>query len=765
MSQTVRPWGVAAAAVLAGGALSAAHAESGDAETRLLDRIMITGGPDRVQDTAGSAQVLSREDIDRQGYTDPHRILRQIPGVNVAEEEGYGQFPHISMRGVNPERNARITVMEDGVLTASPAPYAAPAAYYFPPMGRMDNVEVRKGSSAIKHGPYTVGGALNMTSTPIPQERSGKVEGRLGSDNGRRAHAHIGGREGQFGWLLESYTEQSDGFKELDHPLSGDQSNKPNNPVPNTGFDRNNFVAKGMWASDPTAEVYQEVEFKYARDRRTVHDTYLGLLPDDFDDNPHRRYAGSQLDEINTENDLYQVRHYFQPTVDTDVTTTLYRTDTVRNWYKLHEVDGGSGDFTGISDILRDPGDHEDELAWILGGFDTAYDAGLSIDDDARGNVRANNREYYAQGIQVQAGHLFQAFGWDHDLEVGFRYHEDEEDREQWQDSFEMQNGMMVLDEHEEPGETTNRVTSAEAYAFHVQNTMERGSWTLVPGVRYENIDVDRKQWDGPGRTTANLDADGSYSNTYRVWVPGMGATYAIDDQWSVLGGVHRGFAPSGADPQADEERSVNYEAGFRFSDMYTQAEVIGFFNDYSNINYECTNVGGACQTDDELVSAGEVHVWGLEALWMHDLGQSQDLPVQLPVSVSYTFTDSEFRESDDGELSNQWENARKGDRLPEIPEHQLNLSAGVGQADWRVNLNANYVSETRALADRDYDDLKIDSRWLFDLSAHYQLMDNVRLLGSIENLTDETYVAHHRPAGARPGAPRTYWAGMRVDF
>ncbi|ABM61295.1 TonB-dependent receptor family protein [Halorhodospira halophila] len=764
MNQTVKPWGVAAAAVMAGGTLGAAQADADDGSSRLLDRIMITGGPDRVQDTAGSAQVLSREDIDRQGYSDPHRILRQIPGVNVAEEEGYGQFPHISMRGVNPERNGRITVMEDGVLTASPAPYAAPAAYYFPPMGRMDNVEVRKGSSAIKHGPYTVGGALNMTSTPIPQETSGKVEGRLGSDNGRRTHAHIGGREGQFGWLLESYTEQSDGFKELDHPLSGDQSNKPNNPVPNTGFDRNNFVAKGLWASDPTAEVYQELEFKYARDRRTIYDTYLGLLPGDFDDNPHRRYAGSQLDEINTENDLYQVRHYIQPTVDTDVTTTVYRTDTVRNWYKLHEVDGdGTGDFTGISDILRDPGDHEDELAWILGGFDTAYDGDLSIDDDARGNVRANNREYYAQGIQVQVGHLFEAFGWDHDMEVGFRYHEDEEDREQWQDSFEMtDDGYMVLDEQENPGETTNRVTSAEAYAFHVQNTMERGSWTLVPGVRYEHIDMERKQWADLGR--ANLDADGSYSNTYRVWVPGIGATYAIDDQWSVLGGVHRGFAPSGANPDADEERSVNYEAGFRFNDQYTQAEVIGFFNDYSNINYECTNVGGACETEDDLVSAGEVHIWGLEALWLHDLGESQGLDVQLPVRIGYTWTDSEFRQDiDDG--PNQLANAREGDRLPEIPEHQLNLSAGVGQADWRVNLNANYVSETRALADRDYSDLKMDARWLFDLSAHYQLKDNVRLLGSIENLTDETYVAHHRPAGARPGAPRTYWAGMRVDF
>ncbi len=70
--------------------------------------------------------------------------------------------------------------MEDGILIA-PAPYASPAAYYSPTMGRMQSLEIRKGSTQIKHGPFTTGGSLNYISTSIPSSVLNNVAFTAGS--------------------------------------------------------------------------------------------------------------------------------------------------------------------------------------------------------------------------------------------------------------------------------------------------------------------------------------------------------------------------------------------------------------------------------------------------------------------------------------------------------------------------------------------------------------------------------------------------------
>ena len=80
---------------------------------------------------AGSAYVLDEEALEAFNYTDINRVVSQIPGLYVRDEDGYGLRPNIGIRGATADRSQKLTLMEDGILI-KPAPYSAPTAYYVP---------------------------------------------------------------------------------------------------------------------------------------------------------------------------------------------------------------------------------------------------------------------------------------------------------------------------------------------------------------------------------------------------------------------------------------------------------------------------------------------------------------------------------------------------------------------------------------------------------------------------------------------------------
>jgi Fe(3+) dicitrate transport protein len=57
------------------------------------------------------------------------------------------------------------------------------------------------------------------------------------------------------------------------------------------------------------------------------------------------------------------------------------------------------------------------------------------------------------------------------------------------------------------------------------------------------------------------------------------------------------------------------------------------------------------------------------------------------------------------------------------------------------------------------------DHYWVMDLAGNWNMSDNLSLFARVENMLDEVYIAAWRPAGARPGRPRTALVGISASF
>ena len=687
---------------------------------RNFEQITVIGSQAAINDIPGSATFISDEELQKFEFTDISRVLASVPGVYVQEEDGYGLRPNIGMRGTGTGRNDKISVMEDGVLVA-PAPYSAPSAYYFPTMGRMESIEVLKGAASVKYGPRTTGGVLNLLSRSLPTEANssmGMVDAALGSDGYYKGHAYFAKEKNNTAGLIEVFSYGADGFKEL--PVGDD----------NTGFEKNDVLVKfGHTFGENDAH---NIEFKAKYSEETSDETYMGLTNADYQENPNRRYAASQNDEMNTRHNAYQVNYAYRFGEGYEFLATAYLNDFHRNWYKASKVS-------------------ESYLEQY-----SEFEANPTAEGIENIGVKANNRDYQAKGVQselhIPAG--------DHYITVGVRYHEDEMDRFQWEDKYTLNQDLsMTLTSQGAPGSNSNRLDSAKASTLFIQDEWTMDALIVSAGLRYEDITITREEW-AKSDPTRSLGLTKDISNDTEILVPSLGATYTLNDNVTLLAGIQKGYAPAApGNADQDEEESVNIEFGSRFNAGGFNGEVIAFYSDYDNMHGNCTASVG-CNDDNigDQYNYGEVEVSGFE----FSAGRTfNTASIAFPVKLTYTYTDSEFKNTFDSEI---WGSVEKGDAMPYVPENQVALSFGAEVNNFVVNSQIRYVSD--AHADLTNSGLNaIDSRVVWDLAAKYLIDENQKVYLSVDNLFDKTYIANRANGGIQPGKPRSVQMGYSYSF
>ena len=560
-------------------------------------------------------------------------------------------------------------------------------------------------------------------------------------------HATYGERQDNgFGYVLEAHQWQSGGFQSIDRSDN------------DTGLDVGDYMVKLGYAPEGSAH---SVELKLQYAEQDSEQSYLGLTDKDFSQDAYRRYGISELDNIATEHSQAILRYGYEVNDNLSLNVVLYNNQHERNWFKTEALD-----FDGSSDAQSFSGSSWSSVIGAvnsgsaLGGVDALTLQGVlnGTVDTAEGSiqVRANNREYYSRGIQLGLNWSMLAGDTSHSIEVGVRLHEDEEDRLQRNSNYQQIAGDLVLNDLGVLGNAGNRVQDAQALALHVYDRIEFGRWTLTPGLRYEDIDLSRTDFDGG----ANRIATGSRENSTDIWLPGLGALYQLSDSFTLVAGVHKGFTAPSNSPGAREEEAVNYEFGVRYAQGDTTAEAIAFVSDYNNILGVCTASSGAnCEIGDAF-NGDAATVRGIELSTQTILGTFGDFTV--PLTANLTLINGEF----DTNIADTefFGDVQKGDSLPYIPEAQGQLGLGLEANQWSSYLNVVYIDEVCSQAACGAFQ-RTDSSLTLDVSANYQWSEQLKLFSRVDNLTDEQDIMGRQPYGARPNRARTISFGAQYNF
>ena len=690
-------------------------------------RVDIIGTKDNLERIPGSGYVLDKETLESSRAFTTNEALRKVPGINVRDEEGLGLRPNIGIRGLNPTRSTKVTLLEDGLPLAY-APYGDNASYYHPPIERFESIEVLKGAGQILYGPQTIGGVINYITPTPPQEFGGLIGLSGGNNDYLSGRVRLGGA----GFLLDYIYKQSDGARENNHTQINDLNAKK---VLQIG-DRQAITLRANYFTEESQVTYSgSTEAEY----RNFGARYNPFKNDFFDS---RRFGLSATHEYAFNKDVVLLTNFYGSTFS-------------RDWWR--QSSSSTDNQCNAS------------YAAVTGSFVNDRLNGLPVDVDRCNSVQGRLRDYYSFGVEPRLHVNWNGFGIANELDVGVRAHFENQERKQI-------NGSSPTARTGGLGEDNLRETSA--YSAFVMNKFIFGALAIAPGLRYEYIENKR--------TDRRAGGNSGTDDVSQV-IPSLGGTYQLLEQTTLFAGVHRGFAPPRVEDQittgtgtaatftnVGAEKSWNYELGVRTTPLQgLSLQATAFRNDFERLIAVGSIAGGTTP-----LSQGEALFQGLELAGRVGAASGMYSNIALtwlPVAEQTTA----FTQVTNGVAIT---GSQAGNRLPYAPKHQATVSLGYATASgFDANVEAVYVGEQFA----DFANIEnasgssllttdqqrsgqygvIDSYTVFNDAINYRIKRySTTVFLAVKNIADDVYIVD-RTRGILPGMPRLIQAGFRYDF
>ena len=689
-------------------ALVAASTVTADDQTSQpvkLPAIEMIGDSERLKNIPGSGAIIEEQVLKETQPLSTQDALRRIPGINVVETDGSGFYPRIGVRGLNPDMSKKVLILEDGAPIQL-GPFTDPAAYYSPPIERMERIEILKGASSLRYGPSTVGGSINYITRNPEGGRLVLKGGSFGTGSILAEYGTVG--ETALG-SISLLHKRSDGFRDMKYEIT------------------DVVIKAGMALSDN-----QFASLKFTHYDQVSSHTYLGLTEAEYRRDPDLNRAKN--DRMYLKRSSLDLNHEWDISEDMTLKTLAYWSNPSRNWWR--EDFKFCGDENGCTD-----------------GYGNRVQYG---DNYMRNSVGGRLREWTVYGIESRLIASYDAFGIRNEAEVGVRAH------------FETMNNQRINNPNSATARSgiirDEDKRKADAYALFAQNRfIINDRFSVTPGLRIENYRQKRTiyRW-------RNNDVNVSSSDSNTEIVPGIGAVFALNPDIEVFAGVHRGFAPPRVQDAIDSkgesinlkaERSTNYEIGVRGQIDRTRFEATAFRYDFSNQLVQASEAGGA--TSGQLTNAGETLNQGLE------LGIGQTFENGFYAEANYTWVPTAKLDSTRIINGVDRKGNRLPYAPKHLANLRVGYDTGRWQTNIQgLHVSKQYSDfENTEAGSPDGRRGALPSYTVWNLNASYDLTQNVTVFGTVRNLFDKTYISSRAPRGIFPGMSRYFEAGVEARF
>jgi Fe(3+) dicitrate transport protein len=704
---TLRMRPLSAALLLTLAVSAPAEAQNSADAPKVMPRVDVIGEAENLEKIPGSADVIEEVDLEAARVFTVNEALRKVSGINVRDEEGFGLRPNIGVRGLNPTRSTKITLLEDGI-PLSYAPYGDNASYYHPPVDRYERIEVLKGAGQIAYGPQTIGAVINYITPVPPQEYTRQVSVTAGDRGYFNGKLRVGGN----GMLFDYTRKQGEGARD------------------NIESELNDVNFKSMFDLGPSQALTLRASY-FTEDSDL---TYSGLTDAEYR-NFGPRYNPFDNDRFETDRSGVSATHDLELGSEAVLTTNLYYSNFNRDWWRQASTttDGQCG-FTN------------DRLA------------GNRVDPDECNSIQGRLRSYYTYGVEPRLKLAHSAFGVASELETGIKVHFEEQDREQVNGASPMARTGTRVEQN---------VRETEALSAFVLNRFLFGNWAVTPGVRYEQIDSERT--DKLTDVTGSDSLDVVIPSLGVTWNPtetltlfaGFHRGFApprTEDVIAISGGV-------ATYTDVESEESTNVELGLRVrTESSDELQVTFFRNDFERLTAVGSIAGGSTP-----LAQGEALFKGVELSGLLHASEAVYLRGAYTY-LQEAEQSTPFRQVvgdliiPGSEAGNRQPYAPEHMLTAAIGYVKDAFDAQL-EAVYVGEQFSDFATTEDALPNGNGQIGKLDAYTVWNGTLNYRLAPQKTVLFiAVKNLTDEVYIAD-RTRGIQTGMPRLIQAGATFEF